>query len=223
MRHQHQLAKGAKTSKKSYGILEFFGITLCSLFYLSLLSSCQTTEPPSKDLIPEIVPRTIMTDSTLLKKQTYAQDSQIISIPGSLLNQRITKRPYVELRQGPGIQFALLPRILERNTNVIAIGSHEQWTKVLLQDSKTIGWVHSQTLKPIRRPKQSVIIPRNILPKVFSTKKTTHAYAYNNKSPILLNLPKGTPFYTLKRNRDNILVIIGETNSVIWLSKKDVL
>ena len=195
-------------------------------FVLAMIVLMACHETKSLEVVEPflVTPQTILPQSFLASTLVEGvQSIPSLQIPTELLDLHIVTRPQAEVRAGPGIEFYLLPTILEKDTLVLRTASSGIWTKIVAPHTSVQGWVHNQALSPINRKSAFITIKPENLNRVFVAKKPTTAFTYLENKKILLDLPKDVPFYTLKENRDKILVIVFPSRSVVWLSKKDVL
>lgn len=144
-----------------------------------------------------------------------------LKVPGSMLNMFSISRKYVDVRSGPGVNYMISDQTLEKGDRVILTDHSKIWRKVYCPSKRVTGWIHHKTIELMKKKPQEVIINKKYLPKVFTLKESTKGYSFSLKNIVKIQAPKGSPFYTLKRFRDKILVIIGGTQSVIWIDRKD--
>lgn len=189
----------------------------------ALSQACTTAQPPperpkvaalkTQDQMPLLVDN----DANLLP------DYQFLDIPESALDLKTIARAKVEVREGPGVQYGLLDRVLTASDLLIQIGSTGVWRKIYEPKTETIGWVHAQTLKPAEAKRLAIRINKAYLSKVFTNKDNPKGETFQLQKSFVLKASKGAPFYALQKKRDKILVVIGATKSLVWLSKRDAL
>lgn len=197
---------------------------LSSLFLIVFLLSCTSaTEVTTTEPLSQIAAKTLIAGNTLEKMSAKARLSSKIIIPRKLFQLYHVSRPRAELRVGPGPQFSILPKILEQGTLLIQIGHHGKWKKIIVPQENLTGWIHSKLMEPDQSQASPLTIPLQALPTVFSTKRRTRAFAYDTNKSITLKIPKGSVFHMISQDQHRVLAILESTQSVIWLSKKDVL
>lgn len=119
---------------------------LAVLFLIVLLGACvpapitaPTPKAPSPTLtsVPTIV--AVVPTATLQPTATPTAPPAPTQTPVPV---RVSAKQTVNVRQGPGTQFAIVGK-LQPNTNVVALGKNEdgQWLQVALPDATNPGWV----------------------------------------------------------------------------------
>ena len=191
---------------------------------LILIASCQTSKQSNQvpheslelNYINITLPK-IISDKSTVQPKTYLLQNQFLDI------YEIVRRR-AELRQGPGVRFPLVDQILPKKTVVFKFDSYKNWIKILDPHRDLAAWIHNKALQKLKYDNlQPFNLPVKTFPKVFATKKITHAFTYKDQIKLPVLIPKGTPFHYLKRDKKNYLVIITRTNSLIWLTRGDVL
>ncbi len=204
----------------------FFGF-LITTHALLLAISCTTTQIPEpielQSPVVFIEPRTLLPFSVKDPNNTIFRSPTKIRLPAQLFDIYEIAKPETYVRSGPDTTYALLPTILEAHSTVIKLASVGIWTKIFDLQTSLQGWVHYKVLKNLPDYPATIEIDPNNLLRRFMKKNSATAYSYNEKTPILVDLPKGTAFYTLKENQDKILVIVAESRSILWMAKKDIL
>lgn len=190
-------------------------------FILGLLAGiglgCQSHENTNQ--FPTMISQSTATPDHFSKHQLFPLESEI-SIPDKLLKQGVISRNRAEPREGPGLQYQLTESIFPKGEEVIILSKHSYWKKVLNPKTGDLGWIHEGSLKTLKPKGHSITIQPKKLPKVFAIKNISRAYEHPRKNRIDVKIPKGRAFYTLRQNKDKILVIIVETKSLLWLSRR---
>lgn len=197
------------------------------------LSGCQTMDERRPDrkvaaaraaarqAPPAIIPTTIVPErftSTLPRKIAPLPRA----IPRSMLAVAEVVRPRAELREGPGADFMLHDALVAQGTRVIVFGRVGVWQKVLIPGSWQMGWAHRQALSEIRPSERAINIDMNRLPTVLAIRAVESARAFPSLSELRVEIPRGSIFRSLMENDWGTLVWLPETNSVIWMARKDV-
>ena len=159
-----------------------------------IFSSNLSTEPAAKALVP---PQMLLV-------------SQVI-------------RPHAEMRVGPGTQYELLDTTLDRGADAIGIGQHGVWLKILPVIAGVSGWVHGRALSRPRLNSQPFRLSLQRLPMIQVVRDTDMVWEFLKSKQRQAIIPRGAMFRQLRLNAQSALVWLPETNSVMWLSRKDVL
>ena len=194
--------------------------TVLSLSFLSLLVSCASNEPASRQA-KEIFSPTYPLPKVLGRTEGLIEEDTIAFVPSRVLKLRSIIRDLTTLRRGPGGQYELRDNVLKKGSIVLEIERSKTWVKVYALTSGTSGWLHRKTTGPSGPISNAVSIKINHLPKVFSKSNKARFKPFKGGRWRQVTLPKGTPFYTLHRNRDKMLVLIGKTKSIAWIRGKD--
>jgi len=96
------------------------------------------------------------------------------------------------------------------------------WRKVLVLGTWQHGWVHQQTLA-VSQPRVNVVrVAMAQLPMVLVIRPVNVARGFTQKEPLAVSIPRGIQFRELRREAAASLVWLAQTNSAIWLSRRDV-
>lgn len=166
-------------------------------------------------------PKTILPD-TFDHALTPEKASQTITVPGAMLRTSQISRPRAEVRSGPGTQFDLEEFVLEQGAPVLLFDKIGVWQKVLVVGTWKKGWVHTATLAPSEPRKAALTLEARLLPTVSAMHPIDGAKRFPDEAAIKVEIPKGTMFRSLMFNGHAALVVLPETNSVMWVSRKDV-
>lgn len=147
---------------------------------------------------------------------------EAIAPAGTLLVSRVS-RNRSEMREGPGVNFAVTDRILEKNARVVVFERHGVWTKVLSLGYWDSGWVHSDTITSPKPNKNAIAINVRKFPTVLAVRPVTQAFAFADHVPVQFNeaIPKGKLFRALQVADDKTLIWNFEKNEMIWIKGKD--
>ena len=111
--------------------------------------------------------------------------------------------------------------ILEKGQKVVVTESHRVWRKIYAPSTTSSGWLHHKTIRKSTNRKDVIKIDKSNFRKVFTNKNKPRVYSYIEKKPLKMSIPKGSGFYTLMKKKDKILVLVGETSTLIWLAQGD--
>jgi hypothetical protein len=168
-----------------------------------------------------VAPTTILPErfsSTLPEKL----DAALRSVPKAMLAVAEVVRPRAELREGPGAEFMLHDAMLAQGTHVLVFSRVGVWQKVLVPGSWQKGWIHRQALSEIRPSERAMHIDMSRLPTVLAVREVEKARAFPSLSEVRVEIPRGSMFRSLKESDWGTLVWLPETNSVMWMARKDV-
>jgi hypothetical protein len=142
--------------------------------------------------------------------------------PGTLRVSKVARKK-AEMREGPGVSFALADRILEEGTKVIVFEQHGVWVKVLSVGEWDSGWLHVNTISPPRLNKTRITINVAKFPTVLAVRPVTHGLAFAGGDSVRFSdaIPKGRMFRALQITGDRTLVWIAERNDIVWIKRKD--
>jgi hypothetical protein len=199
------------------------------------LSGCQTVEERRSDpqvaaakaaarrarMPKPVAPTTIIPErfSTTLPEKL---DAGPRSVPKAMLSVAKVVRPRAELREGPGPEFMLHDTLLAQGTQVLVFSRVGVWQKVLVPGSWKKGWIHRQALSEVRPSERAMRIDMSRLPTVLAVRGVDKARAFPSLSEVQVEIPRGSMFRSLKENDWGTLVWLPETNSVMWMARKDV-
>ena len=144
------------------------------------------------------------------------------TIVPEIFNGSLVTRPRAEVREGPGAEFMLQDDLLTQGTQVLVFSRIGVWLKVLVPTSGQKGWVHRQAVSSARPSDHTVNLDMNRLPTVLAIREVDMAKTFPGQSDIRVNIPKGAMFRSLMENEWGTLVWLAETNSVMWMARKDV-
>jgi hypothetical protein len=146
-----------------------------------------------------------------------------LTVPPGMLLVATVARPRAELRQGPGGQFELADVVLAKNTPVVVLERVGVWCKVLTQGRSPVGgWAHEQALGEVALSRAPIRLDAARLPTVLATRLVPSVEAYPGRTPLATAIPRGALFRSLVVGEVDALVWLPETNSVMWISRKDV-
>ena len=131
-------------------------------------------------------------------------------------------RPTVEMRDGPGLNYPLDANLLQEGDLVVKIADHGIWRKVLVLTSGEKAWVHYRTIKAYRPSKKYISMKLNHIPRVFVSGPISHAIDFSTGQKRPWSPAKGRPFPVLQKRGKLTLVYLPETNSLAWLTSRDV-
>lgn len=144
------------------------------------------------------------------------------AIPKSMLALAEIARPRAEVREGPGAEFMLQDDLLTQGTQILVFSRVGVWLKVLVPGSGQKGWVHRQAVSSVRPSDHTVNLDMNRLPTVLAIREVEMAKTFPGQADVRVNIPKGAMFRSLMENDWGTLVWLAETNSVMWMARKDV-
>jgi len=201
-----------------------------TVFILALLISCATTEVSDPDDTFEVpddknvkeVPPIILGDETGGVNAKAALGFNMAVAPlGTLRVSKVT-RPRAEMREGPGIMFALADRILEEGDKVVVFEQYGVWAKVMTIGHWEAGWLHAHTLSAPRLNKESMTVNFAKFPTVLAVKPIERAVAFGGQDQnIAVAIPKGKIFKALQITEEKTLIWMPEKNSMVWIKGKD--
>lgn len=207
-----------------------------------LFAGCQTAEPPTtphantqgggsaaksshtgaKARLPSDPNGTLLEKTVLPKGFAREIAAGRITIPGDMISVSAVTRPRAEVRSGPGAQFDLEEFVLEQGTPVVLFDRFGVWQKVLAIGSWKRGWVHAATLGDAVKRREPLTLETKLLPTVLALRPIEVAKTYPEGNPLKVDVPKGALFHSLMFSGPTALVVLPETNSVMWVSRKDV-
>lgn len=148
--------------------------------------------------------------------------TSLVEVPAGMLLTSEIARPRAELRTGPGIQFELSDRILTQGTRVIVFMHVGVWAKVIVPGSWQSGWVHGQTLAESKPNAKPMTVDMTRLPTVLALRPVQSVGSFPSQSKLPVEIPKGAMFHSLRFAENDALIYLPDTNSVMWMSRKDV-
>ncbi len=206
---------------------------LSSIFVgvLALGCGCQTPEPEKAASSPVRAKRPLVLAESLhagtrlpeaFGKPLISGKPGLLQVPAGMLLVSEIARPRAELRTGPGIQFELADKILTQGTSVILFMKVGVWAKVIVPGSWQSGWVHAQTLAEAKPNAGPITIDMNRLPTVLALHPVAAVASFPEQAKLLVEIPKGAMFRSLRFAENDALIYLPDTNSVMWMSRKDV-
>lgn len=198
---------------------------------LAVLTACQTPEPetatratakPKAQRVAAVPLRAETRLPDAFGKPLTAGKAGVVQVPAGLLTVSEIARPRAELRTGPGIQFELSDKILTQGTKVIVFMKVGVWAKVAVPGTWQSGWVHGQTLAEMKPNPHAMTIDVNRLPTVLALRPVTTVASFPDQTKLPVSIPKGAMFHSLKFAENEALIYLPDTNSVMWMSRKDV-
>jgi SH3-like domain-containing protein len=189
---------------------------------LLFASGCVTSTPSSVGTLSQRVQAsTVLPHSRIIETQSDVPADLVVA-PYVVMTSRVA-RPRAEMRVGPGSQFELLDLFLSRDTEVVILSQHGVWRKILPIHDGPVAWVHNQALSRAKLNTHSIHLRSQRLPVVQVVHATDKVWLYGKNSLASAQVPRGSMFRTLRLTDHGALVWLAETNSVVWLSRKDVL
>jgi hypothetical protein len=194
------------------------GFFLFGAFYLAAhLNGCQTPSDTESAKAEPIHLTTVLPSSFI--EENPGQGT--IAVPLKFVNAAIVERQSAEVREGPGTEFALDEQLLKKGDLVVLYEKIDNWQKILCPYKDIEGWVHYQTLGEVEKNAKLVELNLLRLPKVFAAHEITEAWDEPAQKQIAVSIPKGSNFPALKFDDSKTLVYLVQSNSPIWLSRKD--
>jgi len=200
-----------------------------ALFLLIQISSCATPEQDAQVTAsavhknPKNLAPFILGDGAggMSSKVSNTQVGFAVAPVGTLRISKVT-RPRAEMREGPGVTFALADRILEEGARVIVFEQHGVWARVITIGRWEAGWLHAHTLSTPRLNKQAMTVNLAKFPTVLAVKPVDKALAFRDQGRDLdVTIPKGKMFKALQVTEDKTLIWMAEKNSMVWIKGKD--
>ena len=191
---------------------------------LALLSAC-SLEPKVGEAVVANIPIQVHTQTVIPKEfpnQISLEPQGDVVVPAAMLELLEVAHRRAEVRIGPGSHYELSDVVLAQGTRVIETGAFGVWRKVLVLGTWQEGWVHSQVLGANRGSGAVVSVAMRHLPTVLVIHPVIAARAYDNVEPLAVAIARGTQFRELRRDESASLVYLPQTNSALWLSRKDV-
>lgn len=151
------------------------------------------------------------------------QFSGPVEVPAGTLRISKVSRKRSEMREGPGVSFALADRILEEGARVIVFEQHGVWAKVLSIGHWDSGWVHVDSISPPKLNRKSMRVDFGKFPTVLAVRPVSHGLAFVGGSSVRFDeaIPKGRMFRALQMTEDRTLIWISERNDIVWIKGKD--
>ena len=199
---------------------------LWSLVGCGALVGCFGKLSPSNDALSSDAPKHLQSLTVLptrFSSKLPDEPAAKALVPPQMLLISQVIRPRAEMRLGPGTQYELQDAPLDRGVDAIVLGQHGVWLKILPVISGASGWVHSQALSRPRLNGQPFSISLQRLPTIQVVHDTNLVWDFPNSKQRRVMIPRGAMFRQLRLNGKGALVWLPETNSVMWLSRKDVL
>ena len=203
------------TEKKWHAI----SVILISIGLYSCSGEQYTESDPSSGLRLKLKAQTIIPDA--FTEQLSKDGVELVVVPANTLLVSLVVRPRAEIRVGPGSQFELLDKSAEAGEELVHLDRRGVWRKVVHLATGASGWVHSQALSEPKLSKNEIMLPIQRLPTVQLIRATDRVWNFPGAMPLRVKVPQGAMFRQLRRTRENVLVAIPSTNSVMWLSRKD--
>ncbi len=196
--------------------------TLCFSLTWALASGCVTKTTSVVEISSQRVQATTVLPRTKIIGVQADEPADLVVAPYVVMTSRVA-RPRAEMRVGPGSQFELLDDFLLKDAEVVILGQHGVWRKVLPIHDGPVAWVHNQALSRAKLNTHSIHLRSQRLPVVQVAHNTDKVWLYGKNSLASAQVSRGTMFRTLRLTDQGALVWLVETNSVVWLSRKDVL
>ena len=112
--------------------------------------------------------------------------------------------------------------MLEAGARVLTFARIGVWQKVVVVGTWQRGWVHAGALSKPEVAREPLAVDMHILPTVIAMHDVAAAQAFQTAAPLKVAVPRGAQFRTLRFADDGTLVWLPQTNSVMWMSRKDV-
>jgi len=196
----------------------------CCYVGLALLSACVSL-PEAQETAPAQARLQLQTQSVIPKEfcsQLEVEPAGDLAVPAVMLQLREVVRPRAEVRTGPGSAYDLADAVLVQGNQVIETATHGVWRKVLVLGTWQHGWVHHQALAVSQARSDVVRVAMGQLPMVLVIRPVNVARGFTQKEPLAVSIPRGVQFRELRREAAASLVWLAQTNSAIWLSRRDV-
>jgi hypothetical protein len=190
------------------------------------LVACSTANPAS--MTPEGAPEPTsrLSDVTVLPpsfaKALPPEDGGLATVPAFMLMVSAVARPKAELRAGPGPQYELADSLLPQRTPVLLYTRFGVWQKVVVLGTWQRGWVHAGALGPAAPNPRRLVVDLRRLPTVIVAHDVETVQAFRSLAPLHAAIPRGAQFRSLRIADGGTLVWLPQTNSTMWLSRKDV-
>ena len=191
---------------------------------LALLSACVSL-PEAQETAPAQARMQLQTQSVIPKEfrnQLDVEPAGDLAVPAVMLQLHEVVRPRAEVRTGPGSAYELADVVLVQGNQVIETATHGVWRKVLVLGTWQNGWVHHQALALSQARSDVVRVAMGHLPMVLVIRPVSVARGFTLKEPLAVSIPRGIQFRELRREAAASLVWLAQTNSAIWLSRRDV-
>ncbi len=195
------------------------------------LAACQTPEPGTASLAApktkgaKPVAQQLHAETRLPEafgKPLASGKPGLVQVPAGMLSVSEIARPRAELRTGPGIQFELSDKILTQGTKVIVFMKVGVWAKIAVPGIWQTGWVHGQTLAETKPNPKAMAIAIDRLPTVLALRPISTVESFPRQEKLPVSIPKGAMFHSLRFAENDALIYLPDTNSVMWMSRKDV-
>ena len=199
---------------------------LWSLVGCAALVGCFGKLSSSSDTLSSASPSHLQASTVLptrFSSSLSAEPAAKAVVPPQMLLISQVIRPRAEMRVGPGTQYELLDATLDRGVDAIVLAQHGVWLKILPVISGASGWVHRQALSRPRLNTQPFSMSLQRLPTIQVVHDTNLVWDFPYSKQRHVMIPRGAMFRQLRLNGKGALVWLPETNSVMWLSRKDVL
>ncbi|MGE0171735.1 MAG: hypothetical protein AB7T49_03085 [Oligoflexales bacterium] len=181
-----------------------------------LLTACQTIF--SANPKPETVnSRTVLPESFVKDQTTPGK----IIVSSNMVALGEISRNSAEVREGPGPEFSLSEILLKKGDIVVLFEKIGNWQKIITPYSEIEGWVHFRAVGDTKKKDKTIELNLVRLPKVFASHEIMQAWDEPEQKEIAVNIPKGTSFPALKIEESKTLVYLTQSNSPVWLSRKD--
>ncbi|MBM4250858.1 MAG: hypothetical protein FJ146_02705 [Deltaproteobacteria bacterium] len=196
--------------------------TFCFVLTWGLSSGCVTSVRSDGGFAAQRVQAATVLPKSKIINARGDVPTDIVVAPYVVMTSRVA-RPRAEMRVGPGSHFELLDVFLQRDTEVVILSQHGVWRKILPIHDGPVAWVHSQALSRAKLNTHSIHLRSQRLPVVQVVHDTDKVWLYGQNALAAAQVSRGTMFRTLRLTDHGALVWLAETNSVVWLSRKDVL
>lgn len=186
----------------------------------SVVSACFSnhveTEP--KSIVKAVRKRTVLPASYLKELPEDLQFTKLL-IPKNTLYVAQTKRPNVEVREGPGVSFKLKDSLLYEGQELLSFDKVANWRLVVDFENGASGWVHQKTITKVGLNSENILIDVKHLPAFFAVADLKNVFTYPARKSIGAKIPKDSVFIGLTVEGKDILVWLKQTNSLMWLPK----
>lgn len=184
-------------------------------------SSIASSDGDRTRSVSAVFPSTII-PSKFDARSSASANQGLRTVPRSMLAVAEVTRPRAELREGPGSAFMLNDAMLLQGTEVLVFAKVGVWLKVLVPGQWQKGWVHRQAVSDVRPNDRAMQIDIASLPTVLTLRDIDLVRSYPTQRELRVEIPKGLMFHTFMENDWGTLVWLPETNSAMWMARKDV-
>lgn len=181
-------------------------------------ASCQQIPEKEKVSAPvtELSPQTFILEPASNK----AFDRELVVPRGAVELLKVGKNT-VEVREGPGTQFAIQDQFLGVDDILIVTGRLGVWVKFLGLHNGRSGWIHRATANEFVPQTSELKVDMDLLPVVNAVRRVNRIYSYQDQKKHKVDIPKGVSLVALKRETRRILVWLPQNNTLAWVDGSD--